>query len=61
MSDDDRKPTRDPVTGVDMSPEAIDRRLRDLGQLYRVGRELANARYLGKVSDPAEPPGTSGR
>ena len=36
---------------VDMSPEAIDRRLRDLAQLYRLGCSLKEARRLGKVGD----------
>lgn len=36
---------------IDMSPEAIDRRLREVGQLYRLGRELASARWV----DPGEP------
>jgi hypothetical protein len=36
---------------VDMSPEAIDRRLRDLGQIYRLGKEIPHARRLGKVRD----------
>jgi hypothetical protein len=36
---------------VDMSPEAIDRRLRDLAQLYRLGKEIPHARRLGKVRD----------
>lgn len=36
---------------VDMSPEAIDRRLRDLAQIYRLGCSLKKARFLGKVED----------
>ena len=36
---------------VDMSPEAIDRRLRIMGGLYRFARSLKKARILG----PAEP------
>jgi hypothetical protein len=34
---------------VDMSPEGIDRRMRDLAQLYRLGVEIAKARPLGKL------------
>ncbi|HYU31249.1 MAG TPA: hypothetical protein VEW48_03740 [Thermoanaerobaculia bacterium] len=37
---------------VDMSPEAIDRRLRELGQLYRLGMSLQKARRIGKVGEP---------
>lgn len=58
MKDDDRGLTREPVPAVDMSSEAIDRRLRDLGQMYQLSRELANVRYLGKVRDvSSDPPG----
>ncbi len=32
-----------------MSPEGIDRRMRDLAQLYRLGVEIAKARPLGKL------------
>jgi hypothetical protein len=38
---------------VDMSEEAIDRRLRELGQLYRLGMELRGARWLGTVEELA--------
>jgi hypothetical protein len=49
---------------VDMSAEAIDQRLRDLGQLYKLGVSLRSARRLGRVRDltssvdtePAESP-----
>jgi len=43
---------------VDMSPAAIDRRLRELGQLYRLGMSLQKAKKIGKVGEPraAEPP-----
>lgn len=34
---------------VDMSPQAIDRRLRELGQLYELGMSLQKARRIGKV------------
>ena len=36
---------------VDMSPEAIDRRLRKLAQLYRLGRSLSQAQRVGKVRE----------
>jgi len=35
----------------DMSPEAIDRRLRDLGQLYKLGMAIREAKHIGKVKD----------
>jgi hypothetical protein len=38
---------------VDMSPEAIDRRLRELGQLYELGLEIRGARWLGTVEEIA--------
>ena len=38
--------------GPDMSPEAIDRRLRTVSQLHRLGQELRRARYLGKAEEP---------
>jgi hypothetical protein len=34
---------------VDMSPEGIDRRLREVGQLYELGMSLRKARRLGKI------------
>ena len=36
---------------VDMSPEAIAQRLRDLGQLYRLGISLEKARPLGSLDE----------
>jgi hypothetical protein len=36
---------------VDMSPEAIDQRLRELGQLYRLGMSLRKARLLGPLQE----------
>ncbi len=36
---------------IDMSPEAIDRRLRELGQLYKLGMEIQKAKHIGKVKD----------
>ena len=36
---------------VDMSPEAIGRRLRELGQLYRLGMSLQKAKRIGKVGE----------
>jgi len=34
-----------------MSPEAIDQRLRDLGQLYELGIQIRSARWLGTLED----------
>jgi hypothetical protein len=34
---------------IDMSPEALDQRLRDLAQLYKLGMALKDARRIGKV------------
>lgn len=39
---------------VDMSPEAVSRRLRELGQLYRLGMSLQKAKRIGKVGAPAQ-------
>lgn len=36
---------------VDMSPDAIDRRLRDTAQLYALGMALREARLLGPVEE----------
>ena len=36
---------------VDMSPEAVEQRLRDLSDLYELGMALRNARYLGTVEE----------
>jgi len=38
-----------PERRVDVSSAAIDRRLRDVAQLHRLGLSLRRARYLGKV------------
>jgi hypothetical protein len=48
---EDNKPT----SGVDMSPQAIDRRLRELGQLYKLGMSLQKARRIGKVGEAEAP------
>ncbi len=39
------------TTGVDMSSEAMDRRLRKLSDLWEFGQSLKGARWLGKVKD----------
>jgi hypothetical protein len=39
------------IKQVEMSPEAIDRRLLDLAQLYKLGMAIRNARRLGKVNE----------
>lgn len=36
---------------VDMSAEAIDRRLRDLAQLYKLGMSLRDIKLVGKATD----------
>jgi hypothetical protein len=36
---------------VDMSSEALERRMCDLAQLYRLGISIQSAKYLGKVKD----------
>lgn len=38
------------LTKVDMSPEAIDGRLRELGQLYKLGIAIQSAKRIGKVN-----------
>ena len=35
----------------DMSPEAIDHRLRELAQLYKLGMAIQKAKYVGKAKD----------
>jgi len=37
----------------DMSPEAVERRLRDLSQIYKLGMSLRGAKWLGPVNPPA--------
>ena len=37
---------------VDMSSEAIDRRLRELAQLYKMGMSIRRARRIGPQKDP---------
>ena len=44
-----RKPRRIPPLSVDMSPAAIDRRLRTVAELNRFGASLRLARPLGPV------------
>ncbi len=39
------------TTGVDMSSEAMDRRLRRLSSLWKFGQSLKDAKWLGKVKD----------
>ncbi len=39
----------------DMSPEAIDRRLRHLSQLYRLGMSLREVKWLGPANVSAPP------
>ena len=37
----------------DMSPEAVERRLRDLSQIYKLGMSLRGAKWLGPVNPRA--------
>lgn len=39
---------------VDMSPEAIDQRLRDVASLYQLGMSLMSAKRLGTVAEVRE-------
>lgn len=43
----------------DMSPEAIDQRLRELAQIYMLGISLRDAKWLGPVNEV--PPDTCPR
>ena len=45
---------------IDMSDEAIDRRFRELGQLYDLGMQLKSARWIGKLSREGDRPGDGG-
>lgn len=45
----------DRLQKIDMSPAAIDRRLRELGQLYELGMSLQKARRIGKVAAATQP------
>jgi hypothetical protein len=38
----------------DMSPEAIDQRLRQLGQIYKMAMSLRNAKWIGPINAPPE-------
>ncbi len=37
--------------GVDMSPEAIDRRLRTVSELYQFATTVKHVKWLGKAKD----------
>ena len=43
-----------PLRNVDMSPEAIDQRLRDVASLYQLGILLPTAKRLGTVAEVRE-------
>ena len=45
------QPTAKIRSEVDMSPEAVDQRLRDVAQLYKLGVSLRDAELLGPVED----------
>ncbi|MBX7224324.1 MAG: hypothetical protein K1Y36_30695 [Blastocatellia bacterium] len=36
---------------IEMSQEAVDQRLRDVAELYRLGMSIKQAKYLGKARD----------
>ncbi len=44
--------TAETIKPVDMSPEGIDARLKDLGQLYALAMSLQHVRFLGPVNKP---------
>ena len=46
MSEQQEQPTQ-----VDMSPDAIDRRLKEAAQLYTLGMALREARLVGPVEE----------
>lgn len=39
---------------VDMSPEAVDQRLREVSQLFKLGMSIREAKYLGTVEELKE-------
>ena len=43
------------LLAVDMSPEAIDRRIKELSQLWRLAMSFQTARRLGPISEIAIP------
>jgi len=47
-----RNPKRDEI--IDMSPEAIDRRLRELAELYRFWCDLEEAKRRGDLKLPEQ-------
>ncbi len=40
--------------GVDMGPEAVDRRLRSVSELYQFATTLKDVRWLGRARDVEE-------
>jgi hypothetical protein len=40
---------------VDMSSDAIDRRLREVGRLYKLGMSFRRAKRIGRVRETASP------
>jgi hypothetical protein len=36
---------------IDLSPQVVERRLRDWGQLFKLAMSLRKARWVGKVED----------
>jgi hypothetical protein len=56
-------PNREAVPEVDMSEEAIDRRLRNVSQLFRLGMAIrvARSQYLGTVEELSNRDGADSR
>lgn len=48
---DVRPASRSASTPVDMSPEAIDRRIRELAELWRLGMSLRTGRWVDGVRE----------
>lgn len=40
-----------PVIRADMSPKAVERRLRDWGQLFKLASSLKNVKLVGKTEE----------
>ena len=40
-----------PVVRADMSPKAVERRLRDWGQLFKLASSLKNVKLVGKTEE----------
>jgi hypothetical protein len=49
-----------PAEPVDMSPEAVRRRLEEMAQLYELWLSLKKARFVGPGDPPPAPAGAGG-